>query len=225
MQALGDHLGADEDVDRAGLEAVERLAVAPLARHRVGVHPLDAGLCENAPHGLLDLLRAHARVADAGVPAFRALRRSALGVPADVAANPLVVAMVGQRDAAIRAMADVPAHVAKQRRRVAAPVEKKYRLLPGRQPPLDGGAEHGREDRALAAPAILLPHVHDAHERHFAVVDAIGQRDEAVFRADNVVVALERGRGAAEHNRARLHAGAQHCEIPAMITRRLLLFV
>ena len=43
MQSFRDHLRADEDVDLAGPERVQRFAIGILARHGIGIHPADDG--------------------------------------------------------------------------------------------------------------------------------------------------------------------------------------
>ena len=43
MEALGNHLGADEDVNFAGAEIAEDAAEIVLALQGVGIHALDAG--------------------------------------------------------------------------------------------------------------------------------------------------------------------------------------
>ena len=75
---------------------------------------------------LLDFLRAGAGKADRGIFAFRvrADRRNFLDVAANVAGKLLFDAMVGEREAAIRALRDVTAFGALQRRGIAAPVQK-----------------------------------------------------------------------------------------------------
>ena len=45
MQALGNHLRADENVGLADAKIAEHLPVIVLALHRVGVHALDARVC------------------------------------------------------------------------------------------------------------------------------------------------------------------------------------
>ena len=77
MQALGDHLRADENIDLAHAEVAQDAPVILLALQGVGIHALDAGLREELGQGVLDLLRAQAGVADRRVAAFlvRAGRR------------------------------------------------------------------------------------------------------------------------------------------------------
>ena len=66
IEALGDHLGADEDIDAAGAEAGEDFAETIFFAHRVGVDALDPGLGQETPHRLLDPLGAGAAPLDFG---------------------------------------------------------------------------------------------------------------------------------------------------------------
>ena len=58
MEALGDHLRADQDVDLAGAKIPQDPPVILLALHQVGVHPLHAGVGEEPVQRVLDLLQA-----------------------------------------------------------------------------------------------------------------------------------------------------------------------
>src|SRR5207247_3713026 len=64
MEAFGDHLRADQNVDFAGPEVGEDAAVVVFALEHVGVHPPDAGGWEKAPEGLLDPLGSQTGVAN-----------------------------------------------------------------------------------------------------------------------------------------------------------------
>src|SRR5277367_3921314 len=85
MQALRDHLRADEDVGFARAKITEDFPVVILALHRVGVHALDARLGEKFGKRLLDALRARAGKADRGIFAFfiRTNQRNFFDVAAD----------------------------------------------------------------------------------------------------------------------------------------------
>ena len=126
MQALGNHLRADENVGLARAKIAEDFPVIVLALHRVGVHALDARMREKFRERFLDFLRARAGKTNGRVFAFlvRAHRRHALDVAANVAAKFLFLPMIREREAAIRALRDVTAFRALQRRGIAAPVQK-----------------------------------------------------------------------------------------------------
>ena len=148
MQALGDHLGADEDINLAGAEIAQDAAVIVLAFHGIGVHAADARVREEFGQGVLDLLRAGAGEADGRVAAFlvRAERRDRFDVAANVAGQVLLDAMVGEGDAAIGAIRDEAASRALQRGGVTAPVQEQDGLLAPFEPLVDGFLELRRED-------------------------------------------------------------------------------
>ena len=85
MKPLGDHLGADENVDRAFLESLKCLLQRVLSGHCIGVHPSNPRFRKEALHCVFDFLRSHARMTDARVFASRAYLRGALAMPADMA--------------------------------------------------------------------------------------------------------------------------------------------
>ena len=109
MQALGDHLGADEDVGAAGLEGIEDVIMAFLAGGGVGIHACDLGAREATPHNLLDALGANAGIAEFGVAAARALLRDARPAAADMASQAAVGAVVCVGDVAARAGLNITA--------------------------------------------------------------------------------------------------------------------
>src|SRR5277367_2550678 len=129
MQPLRDHLRADEDVNFARAKITEHFAVIILALHRVGVHALDARLGKKFRERLLDFLRARAGKTDRGIFAFRANQRNFFDVAANVAGEFLFLPVKREREAAIRAIANVTALRALQRSRVAAPVQKQNCLF------------------------------------------------------------------------------------------------
>ena len=104
VEALGDHLRAEEHVVSAGAEIREHLPEEVLLAHRVGVDAGHAGAGEELSDGLLDLLGAVALPADLRGAAARAEHRGALLVVAQVAAGGVVGPVQGQRDAAALAL-------------------------------------------------------------------------------------------------------------------------
>ena len=223
VQPFRDHLRADEDVDLAGAERAERLAIRFLARHRVGVHALHNGLWENFRDGFLDFFRSRAGVADAGVLALGTFFRRHAAMPADVADEPVGGAMERERDAAIRALADVAADVADERRGETAPVEKQDRLLLFREPRLDRLAQFFRDERR-AFPR-FHPHVDDADERHLLRVHALREFEQLVFAGLRVAETFEGRRGAAEDHGAVFKTCPQHGDVASVVARRFLLLV
>ena len=72
VEALGDHLGADQDVDLAGLELAKDLFVPTLVGGGVPVPAEGASPGESGAHLLLDALSACADVAEVGAAALAA---------------------------------------------------------------------------------------------------------------------------------------------------------
>ncbi len=72
VMALGDHLGADQDIDLAPVHAVERRLRAALQARGVGIDAQDARLGEHRPQAFFDALRAPAQRLDVDVAAGRA---------------------------------------------------------------------------------------------------------------------------------------------------------
>src|SRR5213082_3870890 len=98
--------------------------------------------------------------------------------------------MKGERDAAIRTIARLPALAAKQRGRKSAPIEKQDCLFAFCHPSRNRAPQPFRKNgRALAS--LFLPQIDYANQRHLAVVHALGQRGELVLFRERVVVTLE----------------------------------
>src|SRR5262249_29426558 len=133
----------DENIDFANAEITEDGPVIILALHRVGVHAIRARIRKKFGERLLNFLRAGAGKTDSGIPAtfIRANQRNLLAVATNMAGAFLCEPMISERDAAIRATADIPAFGALQRSRIAAPVQKQNRLLPALQPLRNGFLE------------------------------------------------------------------------------------
>ncbi len=144
---------------------------------------------------------------------------------ADVAAELLLVAMVSQRDAAIRAFGHEAAERALQRGGIAAPVQEENDLLLPLHPPGNGLFELRREDGHHFARAHGLAHIHDAHDGHLLVVGPLGQLEQRVFALAAVVIAFQRGRGGAEHDHGAFHLAAHNGDVARVVAGRLLLLV
>ncbi len=81
VESLGDHLGADEDVELLAAEVAQGVAELVLALHGVGVHPGDAGGREDGADGFLGALGAVAAEADGGIAAGLAFRGGSWRMP------------------------------------------------------------------------------------------------------------------------------------------------
>ena len=226
MQALGDHLGADEDVDLVRFEFPQDVLERVFFAHRVGVDAGEAGFRQHLLQDLLDLLRAVALQSDSGVFALRAFFRDDGLVAADMADQPFIGAVVGECDGAVRAGAGMAAGMALQRAGEAAAVEEKNRLLALREALFKSGAEAVGEDRDLAFLLLLFQaHVDHADERHGVGVGAFVEAEQVVFPRKAVLPTLQRGRGGAEDDGARLERGAQNRHIAGVVARRAFLFI
>ena len=93
--AFGDHLGADEEVDVAGVEAGEQALHVVTAADGVAVHAADAGVGEDLLQAFLALLGACAEV----VEVFGIALGAAGGYGAPVAAVVALQALAAVGDA------------------------------------------------------------------------------------------------------------------------------
>ena len=227
VQALRNHLRSHEDVRLPRLEISEHAAVVLLALHQVRVHPLHPRVREQFGQRLLHPLGAEAGVADRCAPAL-GLGTSRGGgrlVAADVAADFLRAAVVGERDAAIGALGHVAALRTLERTGIAAAVQKKHRLLAAFQSLGDRLLELDGKNRNALFLAGLLPHVHHAHDGHLLFVGADRELQQGVFGALDVVKALHGRRGGAEDHDGILHLAAHHRHIARVVTGGFLLLV
>ncbi len=134
MMALGDELGADDQIEFAILHRLQ-FGPHPLrsARHVRGQHQ-QARLGEKLG-GLLRKAFDPRATGDQRLlgPAGRAFVRSALDMAAMVADQGAARAMLDQPGRAVRALEAVAAGATQGQRRIAAPVEEKQRLFMARE--------------------------------------------------------------------------------------------
>ena len=227
VEALGDHLRADQNIDVAAPELAEDLRVGILAAGGVGVHAHDARVREDLLHGGLDALGADAGHLDVGRAAFGigAARRHRLDRSADVADHMVRRLVVGHLHAAVRTGLDVAADGAHHGGGVAAAVQEQHGLLALREAQADGLDQLLREQVRGAGLLGLDAHVHDAHDRHRAAVHALGQLGQPVLAGARVAVGFERGRGAAEHDGAVFEVAAHDGDVARAVARGFVLLV
>ena len=127
VEALGDHLRPDEDIDHAPFEIAERVAEEVFLFHRVGVDTGDAVIGENFPEDDFDLLRSVTGEPDRRTRALGALRGSETLEGADVAEQFVIGAMKSEGHAAMVALAHETAFLAGERGCEAAAVEEEDR--------------------------------------------------------------------------------------------------
>ena len=221
VQALGDHLGAEQDIQLARPEVGEDLAEAVLARHGVRVDAGHARAGEELRHDLLGALGAVALPADVGRAAGRAGGRRGGAVVAEVAAHGAVGAVQRERHAAMRAGGGDAAGGADAGARVAAAVEEEDGLLPPREPLAQAVDQLAGEDGYALGVEGLAAHVDDAEGGERAVVHPARQAVEDVAAGGRVGPGLERGGGGAEDAGRPGQLGAHHRDVPSVVERGL----
>ena len=123
VEALGDHLRADKDVDLAGTKGVERLLVAAPGSHRVGIHAGHAGAAESTADEFLQPLCAGAPLHEIGRAAFRAVGRQPSHEAAAVADAAIARLVEREGQVALRAAGGMAAGATLHMRGKAAAVE------------------------------------------------------------------------------------------------------
>src|SRR6202035_5667140 len=123
IKTLGNHLRPDQNVDFASSKRLQRLSIGVFPRHRIGVHSRDCCGWKEFAHRALDLLGSIPGVANRDVTAFRAFSRRQSRMSAEMAFQPVFTLMKGERDTAIRTVADKTALIADQRSGESSPVE------------------------------------------------------------------------------------------------------
>ena len=160
-----------------------------------------------------------------GVLADRACLGRALAVAANVAGQLRDIPVVGERDAAIRALADMPAGVAHHGRREASAIEEENGLLAVGESFFDRLQQSGRADGFRPAGSRCFAQVEHSNHRHPTVIDTLRESQQSVFARAAIVPAFHRGRGAAENDCASFALRPQNGHIPGVVARRLLLLV
>ena len=201
IEAFGDHLGAEEDVDLAGFEGAECFADGTFLSGGVGVESGEAGFGEDLSEDLFDFLGAVTLEVDALFVALRAAAGDDGLVAAEVADESFFGAVVGEGEGAVLTFADVSAVGALEGTGEAAAVEEEDDLLAILDAGFDAVAEFVGEDGELG----LLLLRFKAH-----VDDAEG---------------LEGGGGGAEDDGAAFDGGADHGEVAAVVAGWVFLFV
>ena len=115
VQALGHHLGADENVGCAPSKGPEDISVRALALGGIAVHAQRAGVWKEALHGLLHLFRTDAEGAQPLAVALGAGGRHGPAEVAVVALQEALALVVGQRDIALGAAEGEAAVAAEQK--------------------------------------------------------------------------------------------------------------
>ncbi len=229
VEALRNHLRAQQHRARRGSELLQQLFVRALGRGGVGVHAHHAGA-----FGQQRLqLRLHALGARAE---FLEVRRAALGahaghgglVIAVVAAEAGGIFVVGKRGGAVHAFGHEPAVAAQQEAGKPALVEEEDGLLAAlqgfSQRRLQRAGEHG-----AVAGGKLGGHVDHGDRRQRLAVRALGQLHAApggtavLHRAG--VQGFDGGRGRTQHQLGAAHHGQVHRHFTRGVARGFVLLV
>lgn len=191
VQAFGDHLSADEDVDFLDFKVPKGFPEGVFAAHGIGIDAGEASVGEDFLEDFLDFLCAVTLQGDAGVFAFRAFPGDDGLVAADVADEALVSAVVGEGDGAVGAFTGMAAGVALEGAGEAAAIEEKDGLLTFFEALFEGGAEAIREDGCGAFLFLFLEaHVNYADEGHGVGVSPLIEAKELVFSCKDVLPAF-----------------------------------
>ena len=225
VQALGDHLRAEEDVDLSFAEGRQDALVPAALPHGVGVHPPEADLRELFQDFLFDALRSHAPVIDALGRAGRAPLGRLLRLAAPVALCDARFRVVGHADVAVGAPQHPTAAHAEQVGRPPAPVEEEDGLLALSAGLGDGRLQRPREDVMPLALGRFLAHVHDRDGRHGPAADPLRQpRFLVMVQCPAILVGFEARRRASQDDRDAHQVGPHDGHVARMVSRgRLLL--
>ncbi len=224
VQALRHHLRAHEHLHLAPGKGGQDLRVGALAPNRVSVHPRQADLGEPPLKLLGDALGAQAQEADVVRSATVAALRHGSFVTAVVAEHAPGAMVVGERDAAVRALQTPAAVATGDVRGEAATVEEKDDLLAARQDVLHGGGE-GLTEGASLADEHVPGQIHDVDLGQGTGVHALGQLEELHLALGGAVVGGDVGRGATQHQDGAMPAGQLPGHGAAVVARHGVLLV
>src|ERR1039457_5438793 len=122
--ALGDHLGAHQNVVRSLAEALQDGFILALGGGRVAIQARDPRFGKLAVQLFFNLLRADTQKVDVLALALGAVRGDAFGIVAVMAKEAAVAAMKGEGDRAVHALHALAAGAAGDEARKAAAAEQ-----------------------------------------------------------------------------------------------------
>src|ERR1041385_5172785 len=227
MESFSDHLRAEEDVQFSHAKISENAAEIVLSFEGIRIHAVNASMREEFGQGFLDALGAQTGVFDLWIATtrLRAHGRHSFLVAADMATELLILAMIGEGDAAVRAASDKTAARALKRSRVAAAIKKENDLLLPFEPLRDAFVKLWGKDRDELVLAQGLAHVDHADDGHFFVIGPLGHFEQRVLLFERIVIAFQRRSGGSEDNDGSFHAAAHNGHVPSVISRGFLLLV
>src|SRR6187401_1764192 len=170
VQAFGDHLRADQNIDLAAAKGAQSVAERVLPRHGIGIHPPNDRVRKELRDVRLHLLRAEAGIDEGVFLTRRTSLRYRGGVPAEMTVQAGRGAMKRKRNAAVRALPRLAARAAEQRSGEATAVQEQDRLLAFLEPRRDRAVEFLAQDGERLRFPLFLAEVDDADERHLVVV-------------------------------------------------------
>ena len=182
IETLGDHLGAKQNVDLAGSEVTQCITEGVFLAGCIGIEAGESRSGKYLFENFLYLLCSISLKEDRAVMAFWAGLRDDGLVSTEMADQPLFGPVVGERDSAVLALADVPTAGALERAGKTTAVEEENDLLTLFQFFFHVHAEAFREDGGSPLLFFCLhSHVHDADERKGLTVCTFGEAQEFVL--------------------------------------------
>src|ERR1700737_2112927 len=106
IQSLGDHLSSEQDVDFARRHPIENSGVRPLPARRIEIHTGNPGAGKSLAQQSLHLLSAKPALLEVSAAAARTIRPRILLVQAVMADQTLGIAVMSERNAAVRTGCD-----------------------------------------------------------------------------------------------------------------------
>ena len=197
IMALGQHLGADQDVGLTGMDGGEQGLPFLRRARRIAVDAQDAGFGKAFDEHGFEALRTAPEGQQVDVAAIGAGARHARFEAAVVAAQAPVRQVQHEVGGATLAARDPAAGRTGQHRRIAAPVEEDQALLAA----LEAQLQAGQQRRGKSFLQFLAPRVDDAHHGHGLGHRALGQFQQAIAARRGVMESFQRRRGGAEHDR------------------------
>ena len=224
MMALGDKLGADDDVRLAACDVLQQAPHRLDARHEIARQHCDPRAGEPVRQFLGDPLdtRAawHQRVLRTAIGAGRGHRTVMTAMVADqLAAKPVF----HQPGRAVRAFEAETAFAAQGQRRIAAPVEEHQRLLAG----FDGRTERVNQHGRQKPPGLgrMLAHVDEPHIGHAGTAETRRQPEMFIAAPVGIDAAFERRRGGGQHDSDPFEMPALHRHVAGVVGNAVFLLV
>ena len=224
MMALGDELGADDNVELALRDVVEFFAQALDGGDEIGRQHQHARAGKQFAHFFFEPLDAGA---DGGKRirrlAVRAIGRMRHGEAAVVADQLAAEAVIDQPGVAVRTGKAKAAGAAQGQRRVAAAVQEQQRLLAAPDRGLHRAGERRRDEAAGRRP--LVAQIDRLDRRHPLAAEPLRQREPPVAAAPRIDFGFERRRRRRQHHRDAGDVAAHHRHVAGVVAHAVFLLV